>query len=210
MRVQSASMKTSVRVNACGIVLPCYSRFTLRRADRKKNRKDFPTRSAAATACAQRRSLTLAPGRRRKARPSRSEFLRPDNYFLSVLPLEQHHFVRDLEAIRIDLEAAEARVVVQLEDGRAHFFAVDGAGALDGLDDHLAPCVTAGGMVGKIRARIVLPVGLDEFAGPRVLARDRYQPPRAQRHQFRLPLGGPVDELRGRTQSFVKLRKVSA
>src|SRR5215467_14635687 len=47
--------------------------------------------------------LPLRPGRRREARLRRRQLVRPDGQLLSLVPLEQHHLVRDLETILVDL-----------------------------------------------------------------------------------------------------------
>src|SRR5262249_9847011 len=58
--------------------------------------------------------LPLSPGRRREARLRRRQLVRPDGQLLSLVPLEQHHLVRDLETILVDLVFAEHRLHVDL------------------------------------------------------------------------------------------------
>src|SRR5688572_27683689 len=48
----------------------------------------------------------IIPRRRRKTRPIRSKLFRPHDDLLAILPLEHHHLVRNLEAVRVHLERA--------------------------------------------------------------------------------------------------------
>src|SRR6266540_271765 len=83
-------------------------------------------------------SRSLTPWRRREARLARGELFRPDDDPLAVLPLEDHHLVRDLQAVRVHLEGAEDGVEVQLQDRVPDLLPVHGAGSLDGFGQHLA------------------------------------------------------------------------
>src|SRR5690242_17720542 len=59
--------------------------------------------------------LAARPGWCREQRLGLGEILRPHDDLLFLLPLERHHFVRDLEAVLVDLVVTERRPHLQLE-----------------------------------------------------------------------------------------------
>src|SRR5688572_5517849 len=83
------------------------------------------------------RWLPCVPGRRGEPRLAARELVRPHGHLLAVLPLEQDHLVRRLEARVVHLVLAEGRLRLQLEQRLAHLVGVQRARALDGLGvDH--------------------------------------------------------------------------
>src|SRR4029450_11476428 len=75
----------------------------------------------------------LGPGRRREARLGLGQLVRPHRDLLLALPLERHHLMRELEAVGVDLEIAEHRLGLELEQLLAYFVGVEGAGSLQRL-----------------------------------------------------------------------------
>src|SRR5713226_6391297 len=94
-------------------------------------------------------SSALAPGRRREARLAGRQLLGPDDRLLAVLPLEHHHLVGDLKAVRVDFEGAVDVVEIQLENGRPDLLPIERPGALDRLEEDLAATVACGGVIGE-------------------------------------------------------------
>src|SRR6266852_2185514 len=135
----------------------------------------------------------LAPRGRGEARLHRRQLLGPDDDLLAVLPLEHQQLVGDLEAVPVYFEGAKDRVEIHLQDDVPHLLALQGACALDGLQQDLAARITGGRDRGEFRTRELLLVGLHELSGPRILAGDGDQPAGPERHQLRIPPERAVD-----------------
>src|SRR6266436_8119985 len=77
--------------------------------------------------------LAAGPGWRREERLALRQLVGPDGDLLLLLPLEGHHLVRDLEAVRIDLVVAEDRARLQPQQLLADLVGVQAVRALRGL-----------------------------------------------------------------------------
>src|SRR5438128_9953468 len=81
--------------------------------------KTFTTRDAMDSA--------LIPGRRGEPRLRRSHLVGPDDDLLTLLPLEGHHPVRDLEAVLVNSVVTEDGAHLELEQLLAHTLSVQRA-----------------------------------------------------------------------------------
>src|SRR5262245_30447386 len=140
--------------------------------------------------------LPLVPERRREAQLPAGQLVGPDGHLLPVLPLEEHHLVRDLEPVLVDLVIPEHGPHLELEQLVAHAVGVERPGALDGLAVREAAGIPSRRMVRGLAAELLL-VGLQELLLSGV-------------RQHRLPLGGPVDVLGVLLEQLVELGKVAA
>jgi hypothetical protein len=62
--------------------------------------------------------------------------------------------VRDLQAVRVDLEGTEDGIEVELQDGFPDLLPIQGAGTPDGLRQDLAARVAGGGLIREVGAGI--------------------------------------------------------
>ena len=108
------------------------------RADRAQREGHDSGEERSAHSHARLPAIALAPRRRREPRLAGRQLLGPDDDLLAVLPLERHHPVRDLKAVLVDLEGAEDGVQVHRENGVPDLLALEGAGAPDRFQEHLA------------------------------------------------------------------------
>ena len=102
----------------------------------------------------------------------------------------------DLHPVLIDLEVAERRSQLELQELLAHLVRVDASGSLDGFREDQAPGVARRREVRRLAFELGLEA-LDELAVSRVA-------------QHRLPLGGAVDVFGGALQRVVELRQIAA
>src|SRR5262245_56481292 len=142
------------------------------------------------------RGLPLVPGRRGEARLGVGELVGPDDHPLAVLPLQQDHLVRRLEAVGLHAVVAEGRLRLELEELIAHLVGVERARALGRLDVDEAPRVARHRMVGGVVLEPLL-VGGEKLLLPRV-------------REGLVPLRRPVDVLGVLLEQVVELRQVAA
>src|SRR3989454_5680284 len=121
--------------------------------------KTFTTRDAMDSA--------LIPGRRREPRLRRSHLVGPDDDLLTLLPLEGHHPVRDLEAVLVHLVVAEDGAHLELEQLLAHTVRVERARPLDGLGVDEAAGVPRRRVIRRLVAELLL-VRLEELGVVRI------------------------------------------
>src|SRR6266511_2107638 len=98
----------------------------------------------------------LVPRRRREARLGLGEVVRPDRHLLFALPLEGHHLVGGLVAIRVYLVLAEHRLHLELEELLAYLVGVQRARPLHGLGVDDAAGVAGRRVVGRLVIELLL------------------------------------------------------
>src|SRR5258707_233604 len=100
--------------------------------------------------------LAAGPGWRREERLAQRQLVGPDGDLLLLLPLEGHHLVRNLEAVRLDLVVAERRTHLELQELLANLVGIQAVRALDRLRVDQAPGVAGRRVVGRLVAEVLL------------------------------------------------------
>src|SRR5438445_5725990 len=94
--------------------------------------------------------LAAGPGWRREERLALRQLVGPDGDLLLLLPLEGHHLVGHLEAVRVDLVVAEDRARLQLQQLLANLVGLEAVRPLGRLRVDHAAGVASRGVVGRI------------------------------------------------------------
>src|SRR6267143_3876138 len=95
-------------------------------------------------------ALARRPGRRRKLWLALRQLVGPDGHLLLLLPLEGHHPVRHLKAVRLHLVVAERGAHLELQELLANLVGVQAVRALRRLGVDEAAGVAGRGVVGRL------------------------------------------------------------